>query len=183
MTILISKLIRRSSNVALPQRSRQRGAGYFEFAVVVVIFAILTGILLRKMQFYQEEGERIAVEQVVTSLRAALASRSVALYVRGNGAEIAALAQQNPMKWLERVPPNYAGEFDAPKPGVVPSGQWYFDRSSATLTYVLNKREFFAGNAARRLNFKVKFARTPEIVTNNHEGPGPGGVTLEQIDD
>lgn len=162
---------------------RQRGAGYFEFAVVAIIFAVLTGILLRKMQFYQEEAERIAVEQVVTSLRAALASRAVALYVRGNEAEIAALGRQNPMAWLERQPPNYAGEFDAPQTGAVSPGQWYFDRSTGTLSYLLNTRELFAGNGAKRLNFKVKFARTPAIVTNNHEGPGPGGVTLEQIDD
>ncbi len=169
------------NNVALPQRSRQAGSGYFEFAVVAIIFAILCGVLLQKLSFYQQEAERLAAEQVVTSLRAALASRAASLYLRGMDADLAGLARQNPMDWLERRPPNYAGEFDAPKDGAVPFGHWYFDRSSATLSYVLNKRRFFGENGPKRLNFKVKFAQHPSNLTQNHEGPGPGGVTLEQI--
>jgi general secretion pathway protein G len=174
---------RKPSTVALLQQRRQGGSGYFEFAVVAIIFAVLTGVLLQKLQFYQEEGERLAVQQVVTSLRAALAGRAASLYLRGNEAEIVALASQNPMDWLERRPQNYAGEFDAPKPGAVAEGQWYFDRSTTTLSYLLNKREIFGGSGAKRLNFKVKFAQPPSNITNIHEGPGPGGVTLEQIDD
>lgn len=173
----------KSNNVALPQRLRQRGSGYFEFAIVAVVFAILCGMLLRKLQFYQQESERIAVEQVVTSLRAALANRVTSLYLKGNQAELAVLGKQNPMEWLERRPPNYAGEFAAPEPGAIPNGQWYFDRSTATLSYLLNKRSFFGETNARRLNFKVKFRQNPSIITNSHEGAGPGGVTLEKIDD
>ena len=173
---------RKPTIVALLQHGRQGGAGYFEFAVVAIIFAVLVGIFLHKVQFYQEEADRIAAEQVVTSLRAALASRAASLYLRGNEAEAASLLKQNPMDWLERRPQNYAGEFDAPAPGTVAQGQWYFDRSTATLSYVLNKREFFGGSGAKRLNFKVKFAQKPSNITNIHEGPGPGGVSLEQID-
>lgn len=178
----MSHRFRKPSNVSSPQQKWQRGSGYFEFAVVAIIFAILVGVFLRKVQFYQQEAERLAAEQVVTSLRAALASRAASLYLRGNEAEMASLLKQNPMDWLEQRPPNYAGEFDAPQPGTVAEGQWYFDRSTATLSYVLNKRGFFGGNAAKRLNFKVKFARDPSNITNIHEGPGPGGVTLEEID-
>jgi len=169
------------NNVALPQHRRQAGSGYFEFAVVAIIFAVLCGVLLQKLSFYQAEAERLAAEQVVTSLRAALASKAASLYLRGNDAEFADLARQNPMDWLERRPPNYAGEFDAPGEGGVPFGHWYFDRASATLSYVLNKRGVFGESAPKRLNFKVKFAQHPSNVTQSHEGPGPGGVTLEQI--
>lgn len=171
------------NNVALPQHWRQAGSGYFEFAVVGIIFAILCGFLLQKLQFYQQEAERLAAEQVVTSLRAALASRAASLYLRGKDAELPDLARQNPMDWLERRPPNYAGEFDTTNAAAVPSGHWYFDRSSATLSYVLNKRGFFGGSTLKRLKFKVKFAQHPSNVTQNHEGLGPGGVTLEQIVD
>lgn len=183
MTILIAKRIRNSPHVALPQQGRSRGAGYLEFAVVAIIFAILAGILLRKLQFYQGEAERIAVQQVVTSLRAALATRAASLYLRGNEAEFPALARQNPIDWLARPPPNYVGEFDAPQPGVVPPGHWYFDRSTTTLSYLLNKPEFFGRSGAKRLNFKVKFAQFPSKLTKSNEGPGPGGVTLEQFEE
>jgi len=172
---------RKSISVALLQRRRQGGAGYFEFAVVAVVFAVLCGVLLNKLQFYQEEAERLAAQQVVTSVRAALASKAASLYLRGNESELAALARQNPMDWLERRPPNYAGEFDSATPGAVPFGNWYFDRTSATLSYVLNKRGFFGDNSPKRLNYKVKFAQHPSNLTQNHEGLGPGGVTLEQI--
>ena len=94
---------------------------------------------------------------------------------------MAALVRQNPMDWLERKPPNYAGAFDAADSTVVTEGQWYFDRTTATLSYVLNKSEYFGGSGANRLNFKVKFARNPSNITNTHEGLGPGGVTLEEI--
>jgi hypothetical protein len=166
----------------LPQRRRQGGAGYFEFAVVAIIFAVLCGVLLRKVQFYQEEAERLAVQQVVTSLRAALAAKSASLYLRGKEPEMLALARENPMDWLERRPPNYAGEFNAPVAGDVQPGNWYFDRSTATLSYLLNKRSFFRESDAKRLNFKVKFAQEPPNITNIHGGPGPGGATLDQID-
>lgn len=176
-------LSRKPNNVALAQRHRQHGAGYLEFAIVAIVFAILCGVLLQKLNFYQVEGERIAVQQVVTSLRAALASRAASLYLKGKEADMLALARQNPVALLERPPANYAGEFSSPDAGAVEAGQWYFDRSTATLSYVLNKRSFFGESGAKRLNFKVKFAQHPSNITNIHEGPGPGGVTLEQIDD
>lgn len=176
------RLSRKPTSVALAQRW-QLGSGYFEFAVVAIIFAVLAGVLLQKLHFYQVQAERIAVQQVVTSLRAALASRAASLYLKGKEPEMLALARQNPMLLLEPVPHNYAGEFSTQDVGAVQPGQWYFDRSTATLSYLLNKASFFGGNGAKRLNFKVKFAQNPSNVTNNHEGPGPGGVTLEQIDD
>ncbi|HEY0586381.1 MAG TPA: hypothetical protein VGD52_09630 [Pseudoduganella sp.] len=171
------------NNVALAQRRRQAGSGYFEFAVVGIVFAILCGVLLQKLQFYQQEAERLAVEQVATSLRAALASRAASMYLRGKDMDLPGLARENPMEWLERRPPNYAGEFDTPNAAAVPFGYWYFDRTSATLSYVLNKRGFFGAGAPKRLKFKVKFAQHPSNLTQNHEGLGPGGVTLEQIVD
>lgn len=173
---------RKPINVALPQRWRQGGSGYFEFAVVAIIFAILCGVLLRKLQFYQAEAERLAVQQVVTSLRAALAVKAASLYLRGNETEMLALERENPIGLLERVPPNYAGEFDGSRDAQLEEGQWYFDRSTATLSYLLNKHSYFGGSDAKRLKFKVKFAQNPPNVTNTHGGPGPGGVTLEQID-
>ncbi len=176
-------LSRKSNIVALAQRRWQHGAGYFEFAVVAIIFAVLCGVLLQKLNFYQLEAERLAVQQVVTSLRAALASRAASLYLKGNEAEMLSLARQNPMDLLERRPQNYAGEISGQDTRAMEAGQWYFDRSTATLSYVLNKRSFFGESGAKRLNFKVKFAQHPSNITNIHEGPGPGGVTLEQIDD
>jgi len=172
----MSELIRGSRNVALAQHWAQRGAGRFEFAVVAIIFAILTGVLLQKMRFYQAEAERLAIQQVVGSLRAALAARASSLYLEGKHGEIALLATQNPMDWLARRPPNYAGEFEQADKAAVAPGNWYFDRSNKRLLYSLSNTSFFGESSAKRLNFKVKF------LTKSNDEPGPGGVTLEQID-
>jgi hypothetical protein len=173
----------KSNCVPLAQHRRQGGSGYFEFAVVAIIFAILTGVLLQKLNYYQQEAERIAVQQVVASLRAALASKTASLYLKGNETEMMALVRRNPMELLEHAPQNYAGEFDASGAVSVKEGQWYFDRSTATLSYLLNSHSIFGGDSLKRLNFKVKSAQPPSNITNIHEGPGPGGVTLEQIND
>ena len=172
----------RVSFVALPQHKRQRGAGYFEFAVVAIILAILGGVMLQKMVFYQQEAERLAVDKMLGTLRAALAVEAAALYLRGKEDQIPQLAKKNPMDLLKLPPPNYLGEIDDPKLALPAEGVWYFDRSSSTLSYVLNQREFFTGNTSRRLNFKVKFQRNPTNLTDSHKGPGPGGVTLEKVD-
>jgi general secretion pathway protein G len=173
----------KASNVALLQRQRQVGSGYFEFAIVAIIFAILAGLLLQKMQFYQAEAERLAVERTVTSLRAALANRVTSLFLKGNDSEVAALARQNPMLWLERLPPNYAGETSGGREENLEKGYWYYDRQAATLLYVLNNKDFFGESNVKHLKFKVKFAEHPSNVTKNHEGPGLGGVALERIDE
>lgn len=167
--------------VALTPHSRQRGAGKFEFAVVAIIFAVLSGVLLQKMYFYQHEAEKLAIDRVLMILRAALADKASSLYLKGKAEDFRALERENPMRWLERPPPNYAGEFDAPKDGAVPAGSWYFDRSTTTLSYVLNNRDYFGEERSKRLNFKVRFARNQQILSNNHEGPGLGIATLEEV--
>ncbi|WP_395407831.1 hypothetical protein ACHMW6_14710 [Pseudoduganella sp. UC29_106] len=160
----------------------QRGAGRLEFAVVVAVLGVLMTVFLQRVQFYQAEAEQAAMQTVVAQLRTALAVKVGARYLRGENQKLSLLAEENPMTWLERLPPNYAGEYDGAKPGNLLSGHWYFDSHSKTLTYLLNKRNYFFPETQNRHNFKLEFRRTEGILTNSHATPEAGGLSLEQID-
>jgi prepilin-type N-terminal cleavage/methylation domain-containing protein len=118
------------------KRRAARGFSLFELVVACVIFAVLAGLLLQRLAFYQAEAERAGVEQTVGTLRAALSLRQSTLAARGRGRELDALAGTNPVTWLAAPPRQYAGEYYAPAAGMVRAGAWYFDRADKTLAYI-----------------------------------------------
>ena len=160
----------------------QRAPGPIGDLGVVAVLGVLMTVFLQRVQFYQAEAEQAAMQQVVAQLRTALAVRISARYLRGNDRELELLALENPMTWLERTPPNYAGEYDGAKPSDLLSGHWYFDSHSKTLTYLLNRRNYFFPDTQKRHNFKLEFRRTEGILSNSHPTPETGGLSLEQID-
>jgi general secretion pathway protein G len=172
----------RANSVARQQHHWQRGAGRLEFAVVVAVLGVLLAVFLHRVQFYQAEAERAAVQQVVAQLRTALAVKAGERYLRGNVRPLAVLVGENPMGWLQRPPPNYAGEIDESEAARAEPGHWYFDRSARTLMYVFNRRNYFFDDEQKRLKFKLEFRRNSGILTNDHPTPEAGGLSLEQID-
>jgi hypothetical protein len=171
----------KGSCVALLQHRSQRGAGYTEFAVVASVLGILLTVFLLRVQDYHDEAERVVVKQVVSQLRTTLAVQAGALYLRGNRDELAVLAEQNPMRWLERAPANYLGEYDAPAASNIAPGHWYFDRERHTLSYVWSVREYFFAAPRKRSDFRVEFRRNEGKLTDSHSSPAAGGLSLEQI--
>jgi type II secretory pathway pseudopilin PulG len=161
--------------VALAQRSLERGATRFEFAVAMSVVAILATVLLQRINLYQLEAEQATVRQVLALLRGALIAKQGELHSRGKSDEIRNLIDRNPMDWLEPKPANYVGVRNGESTLSVAPGNWFFDSETRTLSYVLSNREQFLGTGAKRLNFKVKFNGTPSAMV-----PGAGGLTLEQ---
>lgn len=143
------------------QRKKSGGFTLFEFCVVASLLAVLLTVLAQRLVFYQEQAERIAVETTVSNMRTGLYSMVAHLYMSNRGDEIAALAGRNPVIWLDRKPPNYQGEYDAPGPAEVIPGSWYFDRTRQHLVYIFAKGKSFSSAASERLYFKVKLQHSP----------------------
>ena len=124
-------------------RSSSKGFTLIELVVVVTVVAILYTVFLNRIWFYQERAEKTAMVEVAGALQSALIMQYGRLMVRGREAEVTALAADNPMRWLQKTPTNYAGEFYDPQPSAVEPGSWMFDLKSKELIYVLNRADYF----------------------------------------
>lgn len=117
---------------------RQRGFTLFELIVVICIVAVMAGVLLNRLQLYQEAAEKAAMQQTAAAVKSALQMRVAAYMIAGRDNEIENLRNENPVGWLQEKPQNYAGEFYADAYARVRPGSWYFDLSRRELVYVLN---------------------------------------------
>lgn len=126
--------------------SQAGGSKLFEFVVVLVLLGILSMMVLEFMRHYIEAAEKSAMEATVMQLRGALRLRLAEVLAEDETAQAESLIRGNPMDWLQDKPDNYAGIFDAPPPGVVKPGNWYFDTKSRELVYLVKHgREFVPG--------------------------------------
>jgi general secretion pathway protein G len=162
---------------------KQRGASLLEFGVAVAVIGILMTILLQRIWYYQDEAERTSVQMTVANVRAALEIRVSQGKLPGRSVDLTILAEQNPLNLLIDKPSNYVGEYFAPADSDVKEGNWYFDRSSKTLVYLLNIRNSFGSAQLKRLKFKVKLLRLPHSPAKPSGTPEPIGVAFEQVNE
>jgi general secretion pathway protein G len=134
-----------------------RGFTLLEFAVTVAVAALLSAVLLNRVDFYREQAEMAAVRQLVGALRTALHARAAGLAAAGRGEALRTLAEDNPMNWLVRKPDNYLGEYYAADPARIGRTGWVFDPRDKSLVYLLSSAESFSFGTSRLLKFKVEF--------------------------
>ncbi|MGX4640243.1 hypothetical protein [Massilia sp. SYSU DXS3249] len=162
---------------------RQGGATRLELAVATILAAVLAGLLLDRLIAYQGETERVAVKQLISSLRTALAVRSAEVIARGEQGGLAALAEQNPMRWLQKTPANYLGEYYAAGAEGLPRASWYFDRTGQALVYLPSAHKSFSTEIQKILIFKVKLLRVPDPVEATGRREVTAGLVLDQMED
>jgi general secretion pathway protein G len=143
------------------------GFTLIELIIVISIVAILAGMFLIRIPYYQEQAEKAAMEQVVAAVQSALVLRHGTLMARGaaNEKELSILATDNPMTWLQRKPRNYAGEYYDPTPGAVARGNWMFDLKSRDLIYVVDHGEYFTpGKDGKKwIRFRIRLQYEPVL--------------------
>lgn len=160
-----------------------RGFTLFEFTLSMAVLTVLAGVLANRLVYYRVQAERVQVQALVAHLRTALAGRVGALALAGKPERVGSLLGANPVAWLDRVPPNYLGEYYSPDIKKLPRGVWLYDKSDKTLVYVLNNAEIFPVGKPKLLKFKVKFSRLPSNAAEPSGAPSVAeGVVLNQVD-
>ncbi|MDP1673050.1 MAG: prepilin-type N-terminal cleavage/methylation domain-containing protein [Burkholderiales bacterium] len=143
---------------------RQRGFSLLELAVVAVILSLLLGVLLERLNFYQEAAERARFEATLQVYKTALQIRLAELMLERREGEARLLEVENPTRWLSEKPTDYGGSYpQQPEPGI-----WYFDETSRELVYVANSARRLAvepRNGLKQLRFRVKIIYQPVVVS------------------
>ncbi len=127
----------------IPNPKSSRGFTLLELIVVITIVVVMMGSFIDRMLFYQEQAEKTAMEGVANAIQSALVMQYGQILTRGKPSDVASLAQDNPMSWLQKRPPNYAGEFYDPTPLSVEAGSWVFDLRTRDLIYVVHNANYF----------------------------------------
>lgn len=107
-----------------------------ELTVVTVIIMLCAMLFFNRAKIYQERAEKTAMTEVAGAIQNQLLMNYGHLLAQGKEKELATLATENPMSWMEKAPDNYAGEFDDPSPETVAPGNWLFDLKSRELIYL-----------------------------------------------
>lgn len=152
-----------------------RGFTLLEFAVVVAITALLSTVLLHRLDESRRAAEEAAARQTVAALRTALQVEVARALAQGRTETLATLAGQNPIRLLARPPANYLGEFALSEQGRVARHGWVFDPRDKILVYLTSERERFASGKSELPRFKVELSRNPTMSLALNEIGTQGG--------
>ena len=148
----------------------------------------MSGLLLERMRFYQEQAEKAAMEQTLGVVRSALHLQLASLIAKNRVEQIPDLINKNPMDLLSEKPGNYAGEFYNLRPSDVVSGHWHFDLQNRNLIYSVSNSAHFHGeqNYPKQVRFCLKLVRNSEFERSGsglaaNEIGGIDGVILTEV--
>ena len=165
--------------------NKQRGFTLIELIVVIIIIVILMGLLIDRALFYQEQAEKTAMEEVAGTIQSALILQYSQIMTRGKPSDVAALAKDNPMNWLQKKPRNYSGEYYDPTPQAVESGRWVFDLRSRDLIYVVRTTSNFkpGRDGKKWIRFHVAVNYEPSRLPSLQNAPRElTGILFEPVE-
>jgi hypothetical protein len=93
-------------------------------------------------------------------MRTGLRNQMGDLLIRDKVSEIGALADENPIAWLEKSPNNYLGEFDA-TPDQDTRGMWFYDRQRHEIVYTANNRRHLSLGTDGDYSIRLRVVRLP----------------------
>ena len=150
---------------------QQAGLIRLEWIAWLLIVGVLASVLLQRLVHYQALARSAVMDMTVMSMRSGLRFRVAELMVSNRGDQMAGLLNQNPITFLDRLPPNYLGQLKQPDAAALPKDSWYFDPVLHELIYLFQKNdvEWMAESStesrAKSLHVRV-VARKPPSETN-----------------
>ena len=150
---------------------RQRGFSLFELVAAIAIVGVFGGVLLQRMFYLQEYAEMAAMDLTVANMRTGLRHKTGDFLIRDKVSEIATLADENPVNWLQNHPENYLGEFDL-LPDADLRGKCYFDKTRLELVYTINNRRHFLPASGQDYALRWHAVRLPVKEENSAAGKG-----------
>lgn len=126
-------------------KNSQASCGFtlIELVIVISIIAVLAGMLMNRVLFYQEMAEKSAMQQVAGSLQSAMILQYGHRMASNMGSWVKEISTDNPMNWLVQKPKNYAGEFINVNTSALEPGNWAFNLATHELIYVPKHTEYF----------------------------------------
>ena len=159
-------------------RLAYRGFSLFEFVVVIVVIAILSGLLLTRVLPLLAQAEHVAFLRTKQDVQSALLLEAAERIVRGESETLIDLTGINPIELLLEPPGNYVGsEFNYANEGA-PRRSWYFDGEQGILIYRPGRYSgFVSGDAADdRIEMRVSF------VYRDRDGDGSFNASVDHFD-
>lgn len=144
---------------------KQKGAGKFEFAIVVAVFGILAAALLVRLNEIEAEAERTEVDLTVRNIRVGIQLAIGERIMRGEEESLDEITGASPLDFLGHKPRGYGDGRVAEVPG-----QWAYDPVRRELSYMPRSPSAF--NGAYELRWRY-LART------NPAGKASGAALVE----
>lgn len=153
-----------------------RGFSLFELILVIAVVSLLVAVAIERFLYYQERAEKTAMESTLVMVRMGLQLHLAELIITNRQAAAADLERENPMRWLEPLPANYAGELTASPQ----KGHWYYAAEDRTLVYRPASTAYLEIDKAdlKELRFHVVIQREKGAVTG---GGVPVGVNMVPV--
>jgi general secretion pathway protein G len=160
-------------------RSRGRGFTLLELVVAIAVIGVLAAVLLARLAYYQEMAEKAAMEATLATIKTGLQLQLAELILTNRQAEASRLETEDPVRWLEQKPANYAGAYrEPPEPGT-----WYYDAPRRELVYTVNTGSRLAladGAPGKELRFRARLIRD-RARFGGEEVEGVSGVVLVPV--
>ena len=165
----------RATSVNPNQARDAAGFTLIELVVVIIVVSLLAATAVDRLFYYQERAEKAVMEATLAAFKMGLQIRLAELSMTNRGNHAAELEQQNPVRWLNEPPSNYAGDYHAP----AERGSWTFATDSHELIYVPQNTNYLSWEQAdqRELRFQVRL-RYEEIEHAGGKLKAPAGVVL-----
>jgi len=161
------------------------GFTLIELVIVIIIITILMGLFMNRFLFYQEQAEKVAMEELVGVIQSSLTMQYGMIMTRGKSSDVAALVKDNPINWLQKKPSNYEGEFYEANLQSAQPGNWLFDLKTYELIYLpRNTDNFRPGSDGKPwVRFHAVAAyESSRLPSQINSPPGLTGLLFEAVE-